>query len=372
MLGRPGRLLSSPSRSAGVSYGEIFANNFYLALASANFTLVSRLKRAAWLGTPTAGPITVRLLVCGGFTSAYIGFSGTGAAFTATPTQLFVNGAADNNTGITAPVLTDPVTLTWNGTDDLCVSFNSGSRTYGYNDAAGATADAYYKAGSGDASTVAKTGYTTAAGAVYYVEAAIVSGVSPAILTGTRKIVFDGNSLTAGVGASLYPYPTQIPFYYRYKTLTLVNLGVPSATTAQRMAANSTLAHYEAGAVAVLWEITNDLYFGGTANDAVDRFWSWCDQVRGQGYKVVAVTPLPRSGTSTPGTFETDRQTVLTRMRAEWTSHADALSDVAANTTIGDAGDELNTTYYDPDKVHMKNRGYGVVASVIGATLKTI
>lgn len=52
---------------------------------------------------------------------------------------------------------------------------------------------------------------------------------------------------------------------------------------------------------------------------------------------------------------------------------ADALADVAADTRIGDAGDELNTTYYHlTDRVHLNNAGYAVVAPIVKAAIDSI
>jgi len=181
----------------------------------------------------------------------------------------------------------------------------------------------------------------------------------------------DGNSLTYGTGASdpaTESYPAQLAALQ--PGWTVKNFGAPSNTTAQRATAAPTEidTYYGDGRpknVAVLWEITNDLYFGGVVADAITRYVSWCQGRQAAGYSVVAATVLPRSDAGTPGSFEADRQTANTYIRANWASFADALADVAADTRIGDAGDELDTTYYNADKVHLNATGYGVVAGII-------
>jgi lysophospholipase L1-like esterase len=50
---------------------------------------------------------------------------------------------------------------------------------------------------------------------------------------------------------------------------------------------------------------------------------------------------------------------------------ADAVVDIAANTTIGDSGDQNNTTYYNADTVHLKTAGYAIVAQAVADVINT-
>jgi hypothetical protein len=137
-----------------------------------------------------------------------------------------------------------------------------------------------------------------------------------------KQVIFDGNSLTRGYGASTSnDYPSQ--------TLRLLgsqwtgqNFGVDGQTTAQMASDAATqidplynTTNY-AQNVLVAWEVTNDLYFGGDATNAYNRFVSYCQARRAAGFKVVVLTVLPRSNGSTPTSFETSRQTINAQIRA--------------------------------------------------------
>jgi lysophospholipase L1-like esterase len=194
----------------------------------------------------------------------------------------------------------------------------------------------------------------------------------------TQQIKFDGNSLTAGNGASgpSFYYPTQCVALLA-GSWDYTNLGVPGQTTTQRAADAQVQIKNKYGShrsrnVAVLWELTNDLTNTQNAATVISDFSSWCSDVRSAGYKVVAVTCLPRSNGGLYANFETDRQTVNTSIRANYTSYADALADVAADNRIGDFGDSDDTTYYDADKTHLNDTGYAIVASIVATAIQTL
>lgn len=123
--------------------------------------------------------------------------------------------------------------------------------------------------------------------------------------------------------------------------------------------------------VITVFEVTNALYFGATATTAYNDLVTYCQAAQRRGFKVVVLTVLPRSDAGTPGSFETDRQTVNTNLRANWTTFADALADVAADSRIGDAGDETNTTYY-ADRVHPTTTGGGIIAQIVYDAILTL
>jgi len=191
------------------------------------------------------------------------------------------------------------------------------------------------------------------------------------------QIIFDGNSLVAGTGASAgHNMPTLVTsaLISSGKYSTLQNFGVSSQTTVQmtsdaqaQIDSLYNLSKYRN--IVVVWEGTNDIYFGATAEEAYNNLVSYCQARRSAGYKVVIVTLLPRSNAGTPVGFDTDRLSVNTNIRNNWTTFADAIADVASNTAIGDAGDELDTIYYNSDKVHMTDTGYGVVAGAVKAAI---
>jgi hypothetical protein len=116
--------------------------------------------------------------------------------------------------------------------------------------------------------------------------------------------------------------------------------------------------------ILVAWECTNDVYYGATAQQAYDHYVSYCQARRTAGFKVIALTVLPRSDSGTPPGFEAARQQVNTWIRANWQTFANRLADVAADTRIGDAGDQASS-YYSGDLVHLGNTGYTLIAQTV-------
>lgn len=154
------------------------------------------------------------------------------------------------------------------------------------------------------------------------------------------QVIFEGDSMTNAT-----TYPT--------RTMTLlggssrwhgIDSGVGSQTVAQMSseAAAQIDTLYSSTApenMVVLLGGTNDLYFGADAATTYNRIVSYAQGRRAAGFRVVVSTILPRSNAGTPGSFEADRQSVNANLRANWTSFADALADVASSSLIGDAGD---------------------------------
>lgn len=192
------------------------------------------------------------------------------------------------------------------------------------------------------------------------------------------KIVFEGDSLTSGTGSTGgNTYPVQAA-----ALLTGPRFGVTIATaghTLTNMIADlpgqiipAITSGYPYVAV-VVWGGTNDLYAGDEAATVMTRYSDLCTSIRAAGAdKIIVGTVLPRSDVGVAAGFETQRQSFNTTLRSTYSNFADALADVAANTTIGDAGDELNITYYNVDQVHMTNTGYGLVASIFAASLTAL
>lgn len=195
-------------------------------------------------------------------------------------------------------------------------------------------------------------------------------------------IVFEGDSLTYGqivAGRTPTPYPDQVISSLTGK-YAWDNYGVSGQTVAQMELDHTTqiLPNYNASApknVCVLWGGTNDMGTAGGANSAAttySRLLDYGGKLRAAGFQVIALTCLPRSDANAPADFETKRQALNTSIRAGYTNWADVLCDVAADTRIGDDNDELDTTYYTTDLVHLNATGYGVVAGLVKTALATL
>jgi lysophospholipase L1-like esterase len=190
----------------------------------------------------------------------------------------------------------------------------------------------------------------------------------------TAQIVCDGNSLTAGnVPQANYPNNCAGNLGANWK---VTNYGVggqiTTAMTADAVAQvdpnyNAAYTHN----ILCAWEITNDLFFGATAATAIANFKTYCAARKSAGWKVCVLTVTPRSEAGTPGSFEASRQTCNTELRnpANLGTYWDIVADVAADSRIGDAGDELDTTYYMADKVHLNATGYALVGQLVAQAI---
>lgn len=117
--------------------------------------------------------------------------------------------------------------------------------------------------------------------------------------------------------------------------------------------------------VNLIWAGTNDLAQGVSGATVYSRLETYCAARRAAGWdKIVVLTALPRSNTGCDPDHETLRQAFNSLVRANYASIADAIIDVAADGRIGDDGDELDTTYYDADKVHLNSTGQAVIAAL--------
>jgi hypothetical protein len=107
-----------------------------------------------------------------------------------------------------------------------------------------------------------------------------------------------------------------------------------------------------ANKVAFFWEGSNDMNSGISANTMYTNYVAGCGIIRAAGYKVVAVTQLPKT---TP--YETNRITFNTNVVATWPTFADGLANVGGDPVIGIAGANTNTTYYDAAANHLSPAG---------------
>lgn len=202
---------------------------------------------------------------------------------------------------------------------------------------------------------------------------------------GTQNILCWGNSLTFGTGASAgSDYPSQMHALYvadNYPGIIIRNQGtsgdrlsVMEGNYQEQVGNYFEYTNYENNII-VFWELTNELFFNSAvADDALEVFYRLCSRMRRQGWTVVVLTVLPRSDASTPAGFEAARQVVNADLRvsARLGQQFDVLVDVAADTRIGDAGDELDTTYYNADKVHMIGAGYALISTAVKDAVDTL
>lgn len=129
----------------------------------------------------------------------------------------------------------------------------------------------------------------------------------------------------------------------------------------------------QARRVNAIWAGTNDLSGGTSGADVYAHLVSYCNARRAAGWNRIAVfTALPRSEVGIVPGHEARRQAFNTLVRANYTTFADGLVDVAADSRIGDDGDELDRTYYDSDRVHLVNAGQAVVTELASPVIDAL
>lgn len=116
--------------------------------------------------------------------------------------------------------------------------------------------------------------------------------------------------------------------------------------------------------VAVVWGGLNDATAGASATTIYNRLVSWCQGRRAAGFRVVVCTEIDAQSAATDavGWHSTIYPALNTLIRNNWSTFADGLADLAANSALQDA---TNTTYYNADKVHLVSAGYAVVSNII-------
>ena len=183
-------------------------------------------------------------------------------------------------------------------------------------------------------------------------------------------ILFDGDSLTYGSGASetAHNYPSQV-IASTDGTYSWENLGEGGQQVATMLANASTKidARYSAArekCIVFMWGGINDILASASAATVYDDIVAYHTGRRLAGYKTLAFTILP-SNMFTAG-MEIIREAVNTSIRANWSTFADALVDVAVDASLDDPDDE---TYYGVDGTHLTDAGYDVVSALAYAQM---
>lgn len=199
-------------------------------------------------------------------------------------------------------------------------------------------------------------------------------GVTVVQIPTSAHVVYDGNSITYGLGTSGAdgPYPRKV---YNLQTagnkLQFCNLGIGGRTTSMMIndgvaRVDSQLSTAFAKNILVAWEISNELIGGTSPADGYANYASYCLARRNAGWFVIPVTVLPRGNNSS---FYTKRAAVNSLISANWADFASiSPADVASDSTIGPDGAELNATYYS-DQVNLTNAGSAIVAGIVKAKI---
>jgi lysophospholipase L1-like esterase len=184
------------------------------------------------------------------------------------------------------------------------------------------------------------------------------------------QVIFDGDSRTIGTTS---PYPTQCMALAGMvaKNYGWWNSGVSGQTVADFSADAATEVDaqrrttFGSHNICVVWGGVNDANAGASAATIYDRLKTYWAARRVAGFKVLACTEIDAqdAGRNSVGWHSTLYPALNTLIKSNATLY-DALIDLGADSHLQDA---TNTTYFNADKVHLTDTGYGVVAGLVAA-----
>ena len=197
------------------------------------------------------------------------------------------------------------------------------------------------------------------------------------------QVVFIGDSLTVGWGTNvgqgyIFNFPNQ--------TMEMIgsgfysNIGKAGAqttliqTNSDKYALPLYSTEYEAN-VAVVWAGFNDLFHTThSATNVNNGITNLCNSLKAKGFKVAVVTITPTTSTSPAphANFETRRTDVNNYIIANYTNFADGLINLTSDALISGVSAPNDTTYFDPDKIHLNKAGYKRVANIAYPVIKTL
>lgn len=206
-------------------------------------------------------------------------------------------------------------------------------------------------------------------------------------IVGGKQVVYDGNSMTAGTGATTgNSYPSQTGVIIDPKIYGGVSIGVAGQTTAQMSADFSSqvaplLNSQLSKNILICWEGTNDIYNGANTSTAYNDLVNYCNLGKTAGYNVILGNILPRQNVGVPAGFEATRVAVNNLLNADFSTstastrvkaptsgvtYADFMVQLDQNPQLQDP---TNATYFNADKVHLTDAGYAIVAADMSAAI---
>lgn len=179
-------------------------------------------------------------------------------------------------------------------------------------------------------------------------------------------LVFEGDSITEGWSSTLNRASPRATIQALPKPVRMFNAAISGTTLTSRLPvyAPGIAPLYAPGGILVLALGRNDIGAGRTAAQILEDMRSYCTQARETGFRVVLRTILPRNGETT----EAVRTAVNTEIRAGLSGLFDALSDVAADPVMSNAGD---SAFY-VDGLHPSNAGAARIGALDAAAIASL
>lgn len=119
---------------------------------------------------------------------------------------------------------------------------------------------------------------------------------------------------------------------------------------------------------------TNDYSAGTTDLSAYTSILSWVSKAKATGYTVLIFTPISRFGTDNGHgqTGDQYEQALSARIIGGAVANGYTVIDLNGDVNIGCTGCYANTTYFNPDEIHLTQTGYNIIGSYYLSALNAL
>lgn len=185
----------------------------------------------------------------------------------------------------------------------------------------------------------------------------------------TGALVFAGNSITSMRYSGGWPAFCLRALSHAYPMPRVTGIAGQNIAGIQTNVATQIGNFYVTGGaknIVTVLEGINSMNGGTTPAAAYAQMVTLCQGLQAQGWKVVIGTTMPSVTLN-----ETNRNTYNALIVANWTTFADALADLAADTVMGQTGQYSNTTYYT-DGTHPTSTGGKRLAGIFATAINSL
>lgn len=186
----------------------------------------------------------------------------------------------------------------------------------------------------------------------------------------TGYVTFEGDSRTAD---DIYPAAAMADASMIGKRYGYANVGLSGDTVNQMNTDGATQVDVNYRGtfnknIAVLWGGVNDASAGASAATLYSRIQTWCNARRAAGMKTIVCTEIDcQSAALNAVSWHSTLYPALNALIvAGWTTFADGLVNLGADSRLQDAND---LTYFNADKLHPNATGKAVIGSLVAPVI---
>jgi lysophospholipase L1-like esterase len=125
--------------------------------------------------------------------------------------------------------------------------------------------------------------------------------------------------------------------------------------------------------IVVIWGGTNDLQNTSTSGaDIAIAYGNVSQTLRNAGFKTIICTEIDRASSGLRSDYNTRKDALNAYHLANWTNYADRIVNFANQPLLTNPGAATNTTYFDPDFLHIRDAGYQLISNEIVIQVNSI